>query len=334
MQPDAPPIMNMANAFYHSCVLFTASEVGIFACLDQLKQATAENVSKHCNLNHRGTELLLDACSALQLLVKEKNLYRNSTEAAFYLVPGAPGDLSKAIRYNQDVYPAWGDLKSLVRTGKPVEKPELHLGDDKTRTRNFVLAMHGRALGIGQMVLPQLDFSGCKKILDVGGGPGTYSVLIAGRYPGLKSLVIDLPGVVAIASELIDQQGMSAQVSTLAGDYHQIEFPAENDAILFFGMLHQESPADIINLLKRAHKALNPGGKVWIMDMMTDDTHTYPLFSALFAVNMALTTINGWVFSDKELEEWFKQTGFSHFMVKALPQPMVHWLACAQKESV
>jgi len=36
--------------------------------------------------------------------------------------------------------------------------------------------------------------------------------------------------------------------------------------------------------------------------MMPDPSHTAPKFSALFAVNMALTSDSGWVFSSAELE--------------------------------
>jgi len=67
------------------------------------------------------------------------------------------------------------------------------------------------------------------------------------------------------------------------------------------------------------------------MDMMTDSTHTKPQFSALFAVNMALTTDSGWVFSDSELRGWIEKAGFVNFSVRPLPSPMPHWLAGARK---
>ena len=124
---------------------------------------------------------------------------------------------------------------------------------------------------------------------------------------------------------------MSARVSTLPGDYHTTPFPSGIDAVNFFGMLHQEPVDTIRDLLQRAYQALEPGGVVHVMDMMTDHTHTAPPFSALFGVNMALTTENGWVFSDQELKEWMEAAGFTDFGVKALPPPMPHWLAMARK---
>jgi hypothetical protein len=68
------------------------------------------------------------------------------------------------------------------------------------------------------------------------------------------------------------------------------------------------------------------------MDMMTDSTHAKPKFSALFALNMALTTENGWVFADSELTGWMQETGFTDCRVKPLPPPMPHWFATARKK--
>ena len=325
-------IVDMASRFYDSCVLFTASDLGLFAKLSELKKADAETIASACGINTRGATLILDACVALGLLAKDDSLYTNAPESALYLVPGSPADLSKAIRYNRDVYPAWGKLSELIKTGRPVERPEIHLGEDKDRTRNFVLSMHGRAIGIGRTVVPLLDLKGRKTLFDVGGGPGTYSTLIAKANPQITCTVLDLPEVVKIADELIQAAGIQSRVKTLPGDYHTTHFPKNNDVVIFFGMLHQESPDSISDLFRHAYESLVPGGVVYVLDMMTDATHTHPKFSALFALNMALTTQNGWVFSDQELAGWLSDAGFTDFTCYPLPPPMPHWLASAQKK--
>lgn len=327
----ATRIVGMASAFYESCVLFASSDLGIFQTLAGLGEAEAMTIAVKCGLDPRGTRLLLDAGVALGLLSKRGDAYRNMPETAALLVSGSPADLSGAIRYNRDVYTAWGKLREMVRNGRPVEPPELHLGEDPERTRTFVLAMHGRALSIGQAVIPHLNLAGRRKLLDVGGGPGTYSMLIARAFPRIACTVLDLPEVVRIADELIALSGMPGRVRTLAGDYHQTAFVAGNDVVIFFGVLHQENPAAICELLRRAHEALVPGGALYVLDMMTDSTHTQPKFSALFALNMALTTPHGWVFSEGELNKWVTEAGFREFRCLPLQPPMPHWLASAVK---
>ena len=218
-----------------------------------------------------------------------------------------------------------------MRTGQPVERPELHLGENKDRTRTFVMSMHGRALGIGRAAVPLLDLAGRVRLLDVGGGPGTYSVLITQAFAGLHATVIDLPEVAKIASELVERQGGSSRVTVVPGDYHTMEFSRGVDAVNVVGMLHQESADGIRLLAREAYEALEPGGVVHIMDMMTDRTHTAPQFSALFALTMALTTESGWVFSSEELQGWLTEAGFQDFEVQPLPPPLPHWLAKARK---
>ena len=326
-------IVDLASAFYGSAVLFAALDVGVFKALADLGGSGDLTALAHeTGASPRGLRLLLDACVAEGLLGKQEDTYFNTEAGKMALVPGGPADLSKAVRYNQDVYPAWGRLADLVRTGEPVESPQLHLGDDPERTRRFALSMRGRALAIGRGVVPMLDFEGCTKLLDLAGGPGTYAELIAKANPEISVVTVDVPAVSAVARDCVAEAGLSDRIECRAGDYHTDEYEAEAyDAVTIFGALHQESPEQICDILTRANRALKPGGRIFILDMMTDRTHTAPAFSALFAVNMALTTQNGWVFSDEELKSWLTMTGFDPGEAHPVPPPMPHWVLSAVK---
>lgn len=326
-------IVDLASAFYGSAVLFAALDVGVFKALADLGGSGDLTVLAHeTGASPRGLRLLLDACVAEGLLGKQEDTYFNTEAGKMALVPGGPADLSKAVRYNQDVYPAWGRLADLARTGEPVESPQLHLGDDPERTRRFALSMRGRALAIGRGVVPMLDFAGCTKLLDLAGGPGTYAELIAKANPEISVVTVDVPAVSAVARDCVAEAGLSDRIECRAGDYHTDEYEAEAyDAVTIFGALHQESPEQICDILTRANRALKPGGRIFILDMMTDRTHTAPAFSALFAVNMALTTQNGWVFSDEELKSWLTMTGFEPGEAHPVPPPMPHWVLSAVK---
>jgi SAM-dependent methyltransferase len=327
-------IVDLASAYYGSAVLFAALEVELFSWVAAGGGAGlgVRELAARSGLDLRGLRLLLDACVATGLLRKEGETYTNTQAGAQTLVAGAPHDLTRAIHYNRDVYPAWGRLAEFVRTGRPVEAPEVHLGGDAGRTRRFVLAMHGRALGIGRMVVPMLGLAGCSRVLDLAGGPGTYAVLMAQANPGLTCVTVDLPAVSAVAAELVAASDVSARVACRAGDYHTDVYEAETyDAVTVFGALHQESPEQIGAIVSRAFAALKPGGRIFALDMMTDATHTRPAFSALFALNMSLTTHNGWVFSDEELHAWLLAAGFEACETRPVPPPMPHWLVSARK---
>lgn len=330
-------IVDCASAYYQSAILFAALEFDLFTIVENAGGAGAslEYVVERCGTDSRGMRLLLDGCVAVGLLRKNEELYTNSDAGRIALVQGAPGYLGKAIRYNRDVYPAWGALDKLVMTGAPVEDPEVHLGLDDARTSRFVLSMHGRALGIGRSVVPIMDLEGRTRLLDLAGGPGTYAVMIAETNPDLSCITVDLPAVSKVAASLVAQSSAAERVECLAGDYHTDIYEEESfDVVTIFGALHQESPEMIVDILKRANTALKPGGVIYILDMMTDRSHTWPQFSALFAVNMALTTDNGWVFSDTELHGWLEEAGFRGCKTEHVPPPMPHWLVSANKAPI
>lgn len=329
MMKSVREIVDLASAYYGSAVLFAALEHEVFAKVE----AGALDVSS------RGMRLLADACVALGLLEKRDDAYFNTPAGKLALVPGAPADLTKAIRYNRDVYPAWGKLAAFVETGKPVERPEIHLGEDAARTKAFAASMFGRAMGIGRGVVPMLDLSpadgdaaGDTRILDLAGGPGAYAILMCQANPKATCVTVDLPVLSAEAAGYVAKTGLAARIECRAGDYHRDEYEtAAYDIVTIFGALHQESPAQIVEILSRACRALKPGGRVIVLDMMTDETHAAPTFSALFALNMALTTENGWVFSDAELKDWMRTAGFEPGETKPVPPPMPHWLVTGAK---
>ena len=325
-------IVDLASAYYGSAVLFAAIDRGVFAAIEQSKNRTAESLAAACGCEERGLRLLLDACVAEGLLEKNGETYCNTSAGKAALVPGGPADLTKAIRYNRDVYPAWGKLAEFAKTGRPVEKPEIHLGEDAARTKAFTASMFGRAMGIGKGIVPMLglgnrDQGSGIRVLDLAGGPGAYAILMCQANSGVTCVTVDLPAISAEAKGYVAQFGLADRIECRAGDYHADEYEAETyDVVTIFGALHQESPEQIVDILKRANRALKKGGRVIVLDMMTDVSHTAPKFSALFAVNMALTTTNGWVFSDEELKGWMREAGFTPGETRPVPPPMPHWL--------
>lgn len=334
---DIPGIVALASAFHGPAVLFAALETGVFEAIEKCGgSADLDSVAAATGCSRRGLRLLLDACAAAGLLAKDGpgGPWRNTPAGRMALVPGAPADLSGAIAYNRDVYGAWGRVAELARTGRPVEPPALHLGDDPERTRRFAASMRGRALAIGRGIVPMVDLSGCRRLLDLAGGPGAYATLLARANPGLSAVTLDLPAISAAAREFVAADGLSERVECRAGDWHDESDDwgeGEFDAVTIFGALHQESPDSIRSILRRSFRALRPGGSIHVLDVMTDDTHASPPFSAMFAVNMALTADNGWVFSDSELRSWMGEAGFEPGRTRPAPPPMPHWLVSARR---
>lgn len=322
--PDPSGIVSLATAYWSSMALLAANRLDLFTALaGEPRPATA--VAAACNAHPRSVTMLLNACVALGLVRREGALYANTPEAQAFLVRGAPAYLGDALRYSEDLYPVWGRLAEAVRANAPALRPDDLLGDDAEKTRHFVLGMHNRARGVAAALAATLDLDGRKQLLDVGGGPGTYSVMLVRRTPGLRAAILDLPGVVAIARELIAEAGCGDRIATIAGDYTTTDFPGGNDVVLMSGMLHRETPETCRALLAKGTRALVDGGLLVVSDVFFDDEgKDSPPFATLFALTMMLTSEHGSAHPVTETRAWMAEAGLGAIETRRFPPPMPH----------
>lgn len=321
--PDPSSIVRLSTAYWESQTLLTANRLRVFDVLADGARS-ADEVAAALQLDPRNTGLLLRACVGLGFLKDASGRFENAPVAATFLVSRSPAFMGNVIRYSDQLYATWGKLEDALRTGKPALPAETYLGDDPARTRGFVMAMHERALGIARALVPILDLQGRKTMLDVGGGPGTYSVLLTERFPGLRSEVLELPGVAAVARELVAAAGASDRVTLRDGDYHSSDFGSDKDVVLMSGMFHRESEQTCRGLIERAAACLNPGGLLVVSDVFTDEGGAQPTFAAMFGLNMMLTAPDGGVHADADVKHWMAASGFGDMRMVPLPPPMPH----------
>ena len=321
--PDPTPIVRLSTAYWESQALLTANRLRLFDIMADGAR-TADEVATALQLDPRSTALLLRACAGLGFLRESDQRFENAPVAATFLVSRSPAFMGNVIRYSDQLYTAWGRLEEAVRSGQPAVPAQTYLGDDPERTRTFVQAMHDRALGIASALVPMLDLSGRRTMLDVGGGPGTYSVLLTARFPGLLAEVIELPGVAAVARELVAAAGAAERVEVRDGDYHTADFGSGKDVVLMSGMFHRETAQACHTLIERAAACLNPGGLLVVSDVFTDQGGCRPAFAALFGLNMMLTAANGGVHADADVMQWMAGSGLNELRCMPLPPPMPH----------
>ena len=331
--PNPALLMQLALAYRSSAVLFAAAQLDVFTALAEGPRTADDIVLRlDAKVAAEPLRLLLEACVAEGLLARDGAAFANTPVVDAFLVRGRPAYSANGFKYAEDLYPAWGHLGDLVRSGRPPMPPETILGDDKEKTRAFVLAMHERARGIGSVLPHLVDLTGRRRLLDVGGGPGTYSVAMIQQIPGLTSTVLDVPGVLAVTRELIDASGHADRVTLMPGDYLISDFGTGYDLALLSGMMHRETPDNCRLLLRKTFAALEPGGLAIVSDVyFADDDKRTPPFAVYFALNMMLTSAEGSAHARTEMARWMTETGFADVQMRELPKPNPHTLVLGTK---
>jgi predicted O-methyltransferase YrrM len=322
-RPDPSAIVRLSTAYWDSQTLLTANRLRLFDALADGARS-ADEVASALSLDARATGLMLRACAGLGLLQESDGQFSNTPSTATFLVSRSPAFMGNALGYSDQLYATWGQLEGALRSGQPALPAQQYLGDDPHRTRTFVKAMHERALGVARALVGTLDLHGRRAMLDVGGGPGTYSVLLTERFPGLTSEVLELPGVAAVARELVAEAGASDRVSLRDGDYHLADFGHGKDVVMMSGMFHRETEAACRQLIARAADCLEPGGLMVISDIFTDAGGASPAFATLFGLNMMLTAPDGGVHTDADVMRWMADAGLHELRTAPLPPPMPH----------
>lgn len=330
--------MSTATGYWASAAIAAAVDLGLFEAVaagDQQSEdqpgATVDALAQRCEADEGHLRILLDALAGLGLVSRDGDppAYRLHPDVQPWLDPTSPTCMLPALAYNVDLLRLWTQLPDCIRKGQPAV-PVQHLGLDPQRTRRFAMGMHSRALALGPALIARVDLSDVTHMLDLASGPGTYSRQLAERFANLRVTLFDLPAVLDVAEELTGDHPAAERFTFQPGDYRSDPLPADMDAVWYCGALHQESPDTAARLLARLTSCLKPAGRLIIVDMMLDDTDAQPVFSALFSLNMLLTSPFGRVHRASAVQAMLRDAGYTDITAtQAAPTP--YWIIEARR---
>ena len=298
------------RGYQASIVLLAAGKVGVFAALARESQTAAE-LADTLSLDPRALEIVLLALAADGFLEQEGDRFRIAAAYAPHLLPASPETLASILNHNHTCMLRWSALAEVLRTGKPA--PRATPQPEGPELRDFICGMENLSRTSSAEVAEKIDMSPYRRLLDLGGGPGTSSLVFARRYPELSCVVYDLPGPLAIAREQIAAAGLGARVSTKSGDFLTDDLGDGYDLVYISNIIHSLGPADVSLLLRKVHGALVPEGTVMMKDMFLEDSRIRPRFAAVFSVNMLTATAAGKSYTFSETRQILAERGFHEF---------------------
>jgi len=288
-------------AYRASRTLLIANGLKIFTLLDG-GALSCQELAKKCIAKADLLDRILTACCAMGLLKRDGTGYVNSDLSQKFLVKGKPLYQGDIIAHSAMVWGVWDRLADEI-----METPGAQ--EDQSQThQNFIMGMHNITMGgRGKLFLESIDLSGRKHLLDIGGGPGTYSILACRKYPDLKATVFDLPETIEIAKKVIKDEGMESRIFVRPGSWDADDFGDGFDAALMSNILHgADSQAKMI--LQKAYDSLESGAMLIVQEFLMNDSKTGPVVPALFNVMVG-------AYSQAELFAVIEEAGFGQVQI-------------------
>jgi len=171
----------------------------------------------------------------------------------------------------------WGTLLDYVRTGQPAYQQVFgrpfweDLAAHPQIAAEFDALMGPAGHGIPDFDIELSDgWEHIRSVVDVGGGTGAMLASLLRRHPQATGAVIDLPGTVARAGEIIDSFGVSGRM-TVKGQSFFDPLPAGADLYLLKGVLNDWADEPTVAILRRCAEAARPDGTVAILGGVSAD---------------------------------------------------------------
>jgi hypothetical protein len=311
------------SGMYQGAIV-AADDAGVFAAL-AAHPATIEELAARLDFDDRATGILLRLLASLGLLVMRDERFQLTDQARQYLVRSSPFYWGHMMRvavseWHRDT--ALTKLKTKgsagaagpqgtpapTGSGRPADgwaAGEIAIGQAKA----IAASMHSHSLPAAIGAARNYDFTGVKRILDVGGGSGCFMIAFAQAHPKIKATILELPSMCAAAATYIEAGAVGGSVDTAAMNMFRDPWPQGYDAIFFSNIWHDWNFRTCAWLAERAYEALPRGGRVMLHEMLLDDDGAGPAATAAFSMLMLLAT-QGQQFTFGEIKKLLEQAGF------------------------
>jgi SAM-dependent methyltransferase len=304
-------VSEVVNGFAAARILQLAVELDVFTRLAN-EAKTAAQLATLIPVHPDALERLLDALVAMGFLAKDAERFRALPISHTYLARSGPKYMGHFIQHLAHRWEDWGRLRDAIQSGKPVRKSDLYEQETAADRELFIRGLHELALARGdaRWLARAVPLGRCRRLVDVGGGPGTYAALLCRANRELEATVLDLPATLEVTRKILREFDTTGRVRTLAGDYRSEPIPGgPYDVALLSNVLHAEDEPTNLRLLQNVHDALVPGGILIIKDHVMSPDHTSPENGAVFALELLLGT-RGRSYSFAEISGWMEKAGF------------------------
>ena len=320
---DPTPIFEHYRGSFGSELLTAAiTEFNLFERL-AAEARSADTLGRELGLDARPCTVLITALRAMGLLADDSQGRVGLTRLAReHLLRDSPFDVSGYVGMSKDA-PGVRTMIERLRTNRPVGHDDAQSGtafiyrpevpsamELESSARQLTLALAGRAKNVAPVLAERVPLGDARRLLDVGGGTGIYSIAWLCRHPQLRAVVWDRPEVLKIADEMAREYGVADRLDLAPGDMFIDRVPEGCDVCLLSNILHDWDVPECRKLVERVGAALPTRGRLIVHDVLLNDGHDGPLPVALYSVALFSVT-EGRAYSAAEFRAWLSEAGLT-----------------------
>ena len=308
-------ISAITYGFMASKALFAALEFDVFTHIAGGADSLPV-LAKATGIAENRLVTLLTALKSLGLMAEREGHFTNAPATARYLVAGAAGDFRDYVSLVNGAfgYESFRHLGAALRGERVFRDKGFYEGliyDAGIGGESFSSAQHTGSLGPARLMAKHVDLSSRRRLLDVGGGSGAYSLAFCAANSQLAATILDFPQTVDTARRYAQKAGLAARIAHLAGNAITTDWPTGHDVILMSYLWSAVGDNDVRVLAGRAMDALPPGGLVLVHDFLVDDAHEGPPFAAWYVLGSIFDNPNAVCLNPSYVEDVLRQTGFN-----------------------
>ena len=303
------PIVDTFHAVIVARAIMVATRLGVFDAVASGPR-TGPEMAAVLGLHPRGIEKLCNLLVAVGYLKFHGERYSASRAAAKWLRSDSPQSLHDNMLLRFLEWQAIEATEDFVRTGTSVDAHDRISGDQwETYQRGMRSIARLSAGEVASRVRLPRD---ARRMLDVGGGHGTYAVAFCRRHPTLEATILDLPEAVTAAAPLLAEARMGDRVAHRVGNALVADFDADRwDLVFMSHLVHHFDNAGNRDLVARVARGLRPGGVLAILDVLRPATPTGTgQTAALLDLYFAVTSNSG-TWSHPEIDAWATRAGLT-----------------------
>lgn len=315
--PSDTLMWDIWTSMYHLPVVTAADELGIFNCLKNNEYDTSQ-LANELNLNVRSISVLVEFLIGFGFLTKKQNKINLTPTAKNYLISESPfywGAVLESLRDRAEHKKIISAIKQgsnqLIFDNKSFTDMWQEGSITSAAANAFTKKMHATISAPAIEAIKSGAFERTKKLLDVGGGSGCFSIAFIQAYKDRKATVFELPAVCEVSQRYIEESNAAESVFLHPGNFFmQDNWPMNHDGILLSQILHDWPIDKCVVILKHAYHVLPVGGQIYIHEMLLDDNTKSPLATVCFDLLMFLNH-QSQQFTKEMLSELLQSCGFS-----------------------